>query len=408
MVDDTGLLQRVAETANCTVEVVEQTMNDYGLNLLAPARRHRSLRLDRLRVRGHKAGNIEPGEFDETFAFKTGVTVIAADNLKGKTSILELVTLVLRGERRDLQADVLSWLTNVSLDVHINGQPIGFRISLQQSEITQGRILAGSLADLALSDDAPAEGTATLHHAESSDDWAAQVGAYMMTQLGLDEIQVFNRSRSDEEAGTIKSHGWPAYYSVIYPPAAADRVLLGSTAGDFLPVRLMQVFLDMPDATRSMRISALTKRLDSEFKAELRRRGGATNAPLTKQLEAAEARRLAAEEHLSHLDHEAPAESLQELAQLAATAGTGLTRARQAAEASAMLLAEAQTARIADERALTALRESTVASAFFHGFDPGYCPRCETAIAAERKLHENETHHCAVCDTAVALSEDGP
>lgn len=68
------------------------------------------MRLDRLRIRGEKAGEVEPGMFDETFVFDLGVTVIAADNLRGKTSILEVLTLFLRGEPRNLQADVLSWL----------------------------------------------------------------------------------------------------------------------------------------------------------------------------------------------------------------------------------------------------------------------------------------------------------
>ncbi len=69
--------------------------------------------------------------------------MIAADNLRGKTSLLEIITLMLRGERRNLQADVLSWLEEVSLDVHINEQPLGFRLSLANSEITSGRVLSG-------------------------------------------------------------------------------------------------------------------------------------------------------------------------------------------------------------------------------------------------------------------------
>ena len=113
-------------------------LNDYGLNLRTGGRHHRSIRLDRLRVRGDKTGEVEPGSFDETFTFDLGVTVFSAGNLRGKTSILEMLTLVLRGELRSLQADVLSWLTEISLDVHVNGQPIGFRLSLEESAITRG------------------------------------------------------------------------------------------------------------------------------------------------------------------------------------------------------------------------------------------------------------------------------
>lgn len=132
------LVERIAVAAGCSSETVEQVLNDYGLNLATGNRHHRSLRLDRLRIRGAKTGEIEPGSFDETFKFDLGVTVISADNLRGKTSILEVLTLILRGEPCSLQADVLSWLAEVSLDVHISGQPIGFRLSLEESRVTRG------------------------------------------------------------------------------------------------------------------------------------------------------------------------------------------------------------------------------------------------------------------------------
>lgn len=195
----TTLVERIAASASCPVQAVEQTLNDYSLNLTTTNRRHRSLRLDRLRIRGDKAGEVEPGSVDETFMFDLGVTVIAAGNLRGKTSILEVLTLVLRGEGRNLQADVLSWLKAISLDVHINGQPIGFRLSLDNSEITQGLILTGTPGDLAASDDSTARSANELACAQGTNEWAAQVGAFMMTQLGLEEIQVFNRPRNDDE-----------------------------------------------------------------------------------------------------------------------------------------------------------------------------------------------------------------
>lgn len=171
-------VERIAAVAGCSSETVEQVLNDYGLNLKTGSRHHRSLRLDRLRVRGDKTGEVEPGSFDETFTFDLGVTVITADNLRGKTSILEVLTLILRGELRNLQADVLSWLSDVSLDVHVNGQPIGFRLSLQESGITRGCILAGTVAELAASDDAPAGGVTELARARVGEEWAEQVGVH--------------------------------------------------------------------------------------------------------------------------------------------------------------------------------------------------------------------------------------
>lgn len=399
------LIERIADASSCTKEVVEQTLTDYGLSLTTSNRRHRNIRIDRLRIRGEKAGEIEPGSFDETFTFELGVTVIAAGNLRGKTSILEVLTLVLRGEPRSLQADVLSWLTDVSLDVHVNGDPIGFRLSMEASQITQGYILGGSAKDLLGADDSITADITELARAQSNEEWAEQVGGFMMNQLGLDEIQVFNRARNDDEAGIIKAHRWPAYFSVLYPPSGAETILLGGTAGDQLPVRLMQVFLDMPEATRAMRVRALAQRLDSEFKAE-QRRGRDANAAIAKQLQDAKDRKSSAESRLEELRAQAPAQSLQELTRLAAAAGERVASARQAADAAAAAFADAQAARIADEKALNALRESKAASVLFHGLNPQSCPRCETPISDERRTQENDTHHCAICDNALLVEDE--
>lgn len=400
-----SLVEQIASAASCSPEVVEQVLNDYGLNLATSVRRHRSIRLDRLRIRGAKAGGVEPGPFDKTFAFDLGVTVIAADNLRGKTSILEVLTLILRGEPQNLQADVLSWLREVSLDVHINGQPIGFRLSLEASEITEGHILAGTIEALAASDDSIVAAATELATVHGGDQWADQVGAFMMSQLGLEKMQVFNRARNDDEPGVIKSHGWPSYFGVLYPPSGADKVLLGSTAGDSLPVKLMQVFLDMPEATRSMRVRALAQRLESEFKA-VERRGRDTNAAITRQLREATARQTTAEAHLDGLRDQAPAESLHVLAELAASAGERVAAARHAAETAATALGEARAAQVADERALNGLRESKAASALFHGLDPHFCPRCETPISEQRRLREHDEHQCAVCDTRLHAGDE--
>lgn len=400
-----NLIGRIAIETGYSQEAVERVINDYGLHLTTSNRRHRSIKIDRLRLRGKKTGEVEPGPFDETFVFDLGVTVIAAGNLRGKTSILEVLTLVLRGKPRNLQSDVLSWLGEVSLDTHINGQPIGFRLSLDTSEITDGSILAGAMSDLKESDDSIVTGVTELVSARDSGEWAEQVGLFMMTQLGLEEMQVFNRARRQDGLGVIKSHGWPSYFSVMYPPSGADTVLLGSTAGDQLPVRLMQVFLDMPEATRAMRARALFQRINSEFTAE-EKRARDTNAAITTQLQAAKDRQAAAEARFDRLRDQEPAESLKKLAELATETGGRVVTARQEAETTAIAFSKAQVARIADEKALNSLRESKAASALFHGLDPQSCPRCETTISDQRRSREYNEHHCAICDTALHVDDE--
>jgi hypothetical protein len=161
----------------------------------------------------------------------------------------------------------------------------------------------------------------------------------------------------------------------------------------------------MPEATRSMRATALAKRLDSELKAEQRREKD-VSAVLASKLKAAADRKDAAARRLADVNAEAPAESLQELGRLASEAAARLARASQASADAEGVFADARRARAADEKALNTLRETAAASVLFHGLDPQFCPRCETPISSRRRLQENESHHCAVCDTAIQ-EDDG-
>lgn len=405
MKTNTNLIQRIAKKAKCSEDTVSQIMSDYGVTLETPNRQHRSLRFNRLRIRGTKTGGIEPGKFDRTFTFPAGITVISGGNLRGKTTILELLTLLLRGEQRDLQSDVLSWLSSLSLDIQLNGQSIGIRLQVTDSSISDAKILAGAPKRLKSSDDDVATDVTEIAYAKSNEEWTETIGRFMMNQLGLDTIQVFNKARNDDEAGIIKSHGWLAYYGAIYPPSGADKILLGSTAGDSLPVKLLQVFLDMPEATRAMRVSALAKRLRSEHKAEQRRRGE-TNDAITCQLKIAQQRQAEAEERLADLRVQSPANSLQYLIGLAPDAAQRVADARQAADAAVSAHVEARQSRIADEKALNGLRESIAARGLFHSLDPKHCPRCEEPIKSGRKQREHEHHQCAVCDAQLGTEDD--
>lgn len=101
------------------------------------------MRVHRLRVHGVRAGTGHDGPFDRSFTFDNDFTALVASNLRGKTSVLEIITWCLRGSPRDrLQADVRRWLAGVELDATVAGQALGFRLSLDEGELTRGIVLA--------------------------------------------------------------------------------------------------------------------------------------------------------------------------------------------------------------------------------------------------------------------------
>ena len=66
--------------------------------------------------------------------------MLAADNLRGKTSVLELITWCLRGSPRgNLQGVVRSWLSRLDCDVTVAGRLLGFRLVLKSGQLVQER-----------------------------------------------------------------------------------------------------------------------------------------------------------------------------------------------------------------------------------------------------------------------------
>jgi DNA-directed RNA polymerase subunit M/transcription elongation factor TFIIS len=77
---------------------------------------------------------------------------------------------------------------------------------------------------------------------------------------------------------------------------------------------------------------------------------------------------------------------------------------RLANESSA--LEQARALHITDRQELHTHLESIAAGAIFRQLDPTFCPRCDTAISAEKKKLEQSTHACSVCGEHTESDED--
>jgi DNA-directed RNA polymerase subunit M/transcription elongation factor TFIIS len=59
-----------------------------------------------------------------------------------------------------------------------------------------------------------------------------------------------------------------------------------------------------------------------------------------------------------------------------------------------------------DRRELQAHIDSEAAAEVFRMLDPSYCPRCDNAIAIERKKREKISHECSVCGEHITTDEN--
>lgn len=400
-----ALETRIAARAKVSVDDVQTVFESQGIPLGVPPARPRPLRIHRLRVAGERTGALEPGEFDTTFRFGEGLTALVASNLRGKSSVLELVTWCLRGTPRE-KSGAIHWLREVDLDATVAGQAMAFRLNLESEEITSAIALSGpdqQTLQTRRSPD-PTHGVLPLFRAASSESYAQQVQALMMQWLDLHPLV------SAKEGAAAVSHGWPAYYGALYMPGARSPSLLGDVAMSGLPGRLLQVFLDLPAAavltkvkTHAALMSTARQRRQSTAKA--------AQAERSEQRRQTEDDLAAAQARLEQLTQGAGGSDQESLADLAAATvqfATVVADSQQAWDELMRMHRQARAQRQRDEKLLNDVRESAIARRLFHGLEPTTCPRCDQSFAAERRQLELQEHSCAVCARSVQGDNEAP
>ncbi|GAA2523054.1 ATP-binding protein [Winogradskya humida] len=392
------LATRVAVATGLAVPAVERVFRDQGFGPALTDSLPRSVQLRRLRIAGDRS--VEPrGLFDRDIVFGPGLTVLAADNLRGKTSVLELITWCLRGSPRgNLQGVVRSWLSRLDCDAVIGGRPLGFRLSIRDGELVEGRVLSGPDPErLARADTAQPGEIVEIVHATTPATFADRVEKLMMELLHLEELE----SSSSRAAAGRATYGWPAYYGALYLPPGGDPALLGDTVMGGIAGRLLQVFLDLPGA------ALLTRLRTARDQMEEAARAADSDAARTRRL--METQRNAVLVQLGSARTEMA--QLRKPPQAAALLDEVSTRTGKAVAAEASLREARETCealrwqRQQDEKLLNDLLEEHSAGLFFHGLDPAACPRCEHPIRPERRAAEREHGICAVCAEPVDAGE---
>ena len=410
--DPAALIQAIAERSGVGPEDTSSVLASFGVTLTSTPAGPRNIRIERLRLTGVKTGMgvVDSGRFDASFRFGPGMTALVTQaNLRGKTSILELITFCLRGSARNLRADVRSWLETVSLDALVLGQPLGIRLELRDGVLNATVLTASSVEEFADVGEAVSEvpetsGIRVLARTTGEDEFAAFMTQFMLDRLGLEPVANWQRHEAGKEDGVTQLHSWPAYFGAIYLPDAGDSMLLGDQAMAGLPGRLLQLFCDVPLAATLTRVNTAVKQLEQDQRSRARRD--------VEDAQARAAERTALENDLATAQTAlaaTPIDAHREISQLLVQldqAENRLAEARRAHRSTVASLAAAAEARQDEERTHIDAMETALARRLFQGLNPRHCPRCETTIDVARATAERELHRCAVCTTVLDLAAE--
>lgn len=384
-------LEAVAEKAGMSPTVAELALRKRGIVADRPLRPAPTLTIRRIAFRGEKRGTAQ-GAIDFDWSELTaGVWAVTSQrNLRGKSTVLEILLWALRGRPKGLQDDVRRWLSSVCVEFDVDDQRYVVEFAVDE------RVPRGSLARRR-----PSGETDELDRFMSDEGFEAAMSRFMMNTLDLDPVTAM---QGKEDERKVVEHGWAALSGGLYF-GGDHKQLLGDVQMGGLPARMLQMYIGIPWATTVMQASTVKRELEQEAEKASK---AATAA--AKDAEIARAR----------IDGELQAAKkiLDGFAQVTGTASEIERLAGEVARLSPIALdlaqrlarAEAETTELerlatGDERAVRDLRENIVATQFFNGLKPVCCPRCETRVSNERLKRESADLSCSLCAEEIPIDE---
>lgn len=383
-------LETIAEKTNLPPEQASTRLRKWGIVPDRAARPARSFVIERIAFSGEKQGKTK-GKIDFEWAgLGPGVWAVTSEiNLRGKSTVLEVVLWCLRGSTKNLQDDVRAWLSHISLHFAVDDEHYWLTFDLVAGE-PNGR----------LERRAPDKTYHPLESFTSDEGFALVMARFMMDALDLDILPAM---QGDENGKGVVEHGWLALSNVFYL-GGEHNFLLADTQMGGLPARMLQMYVGLPWASTKIFATTAKKELEQKrIKTDRAIQSSKTDTEAARtrlEAEIATARQLVEElptgtttaEAMTQAG-EAVALATRKLSELQARAVKAQTEAGQVREVA-----------LQDERAVRNLRETIVATEFFNGLNPECCPRCETKVAAARVKAEASELACSLC--AETIQED--
>ncbi|MEM8502227.1 MAG: hypothetical protein AAF716_03635 [Cyanobacteria bacterium P01_D01_bin.1] len=381
-------LGEVSKRSQESREDVRQTIQQYGIRPSPNIGKPKRLVLNRIRFSGRKAGkhsNSFHFEFDDIGYGLWGL--ISDGNLKGKTSVLEVVRWLLRGKASDyLQCGVKSWVGKASLDFSIDAANYSIKISQ-----TEGGI------DGKLTERSRKAEIVEICQFSSEDEFEASMSAFMMQQLSLDITSAWRKGSEVGTSGLVVSHDWAAVSGVLFIRGGNSKALFGDIVQDGLNNRLMNMYLGLPWISTLAALKVAIKKIDSQENiiSEKNRVMKDTQRGQKARIEAeirryrADLRRMPSDEDLR--------KSLRATASSHTNAMNEVRQLEYELDNAKRDFNEFNRAAVEDEQALLNFREAQAARAVFKQLEPTCCPHCQISISDERRLREIEDSSCSVC-----------
>lgn len=365
---------------------IEKVLSEAGVSDTASRGVPSRLRIRHLKVTGTRTFKVgdkpdaptvaEPISLD--WSPQDGVNGVGSErNFRGKSSVIHFSMWALTG-RSHLQDDVAEWVDHVSAEIHVD-----LNVLHVEFDVKDG-VPSGTVAQQAVAS------RAVLGSFNGNDEFEAVMGSVMLSRLRLEVIPVF-------ADGVETAHMWPTYASSLTVSAHKLDPIIGNE--NTVKTRMLQMFVGTSWAATDAQVTTALNALNFERTQRDAARGASASVSAT-QLTLAEDRLARVKARLAEFDPSEPnVDAVYASAAAAAEAGrTAHDLAMQLMTADAGAERAHRELRVELQRQHAAA-ENAVAQVLFNGMMPTACPRCLSAVTAERYVAEVDDHHCSVCSS---------
>lgn len=395
-------LQAIATKAETEVPAVESVLSAHRIQPSPVLAQPRRLVLREIEFSGVKDGVANSGAFAFSWTnLGHGLwAMLSEHNLRGKSTIIEIVRWMVRGRpSNNLQDDVRRWIHAVQLR---------FLLDSDEYEVianTQGEPIGGLYRVCSSGNAGGDAGRTVLAEFATDGEFEAVMADFFMRTFAMDPISTWRQGEQDE--GQSVTHSWVAFSGAMFIGTNYDVLLGDMPVASGLTSRLMQMYLGVPWVSTLAAAKTAHQVVEQAVQVSARRseqRYETAKARIeTIGAQLGEKRAELANIPSDQAVRDAINADAAELVEVRRLERAMVERVERAATA----LRQSNAAYQEDRRDLQAHVDAMSATAVFRRLEPKCCPRCDHTISKARKDLESSTHSCSVCGESITNSEDG-
>lgn len=390
-----GWLEEIADKSKYSIQDIRSVLEKYDIQQSPNIGVPKNLQIMEVSFSGTKEGKLSD-DFDFSFDnLKSGMYGVISDmNLRGKTTILEVIKWLLRGSSSGLfQEGVKSWIKKASLKFKIVN--VQYQVKLTQSE----NEVSGSLIVLLT------ESKTVIAEFYSNDEFENCMSEFMIKEFSLDKISAFRKGRIKEVVGNKVNHNWSSLASALFISTNYSS-LFGDVSTDGLSNRLMNMYLGLPWISTYTNLKTIESQIKSENKVE--------GIHLDKETERKKKRYLEISKELEEKEKQVATipsdkdvqEALKKLRENYGSSSRIITQLDAVLRRMSEDYRISKETKLSDKIKVNNFKEDSAANTIFKRLSPTCCPHCDHEITKEKIEKEKTSHQCAICDEPLLESED--